>query len=150
MHNCDWKRVKAICTSPPMLRELVVIDERDYEDDYLDDEDNNESDGNDNANDENNDGNDWTDSNGCQVMIIGTTLESFSYSGELRNDYCLYDSSSLCMACIEVDGYRCNREEVPIEIVYRTRRLVRACSNVENLTISVDTVEVCVVCLPIK
>lgn len=136
IYNCNWKHVRAVCISCPLLRKLSVSDKGDYNNDDMDDED-------DNANNENGNGDQQIDSNGCQVVIIGTSLESFSYEGELRNDYCFYDSSSLKDACILVDGTREERDDVPMEVVYRTHKLLRVLSNIKNLTISVDTLEVC-------
>ncbi|KAK9267518.1 hypothetical protein L1049_009946 [Liquidambar formosana] len=71
-------------------------------------------------------------------MIFGTSLKFLSYSGELINDFCLHNSSSLVEACI----YLLGRDNRPREVAYRVNKLLRGISNVNDLILSSKAVEV--------
>ena len=123
--------MKAVLIFFPMLRKLFISDE------YLFIEKNDE---NEDKDDLNADADDQNDSNGCQVVIFGTSLQSFSFSGELINEYCLYNSSSIVDASIKV----CKRDEEDCYLdAHRVFKILSGLKNVEKLTLFVDTVEVC-------
>ncbi len=129
--DCIWKNVKAVLIFFPMLRKLFISDE------YLFIEKNDE---NEDKDDLNADADDQNDSNGCQVVIFGTSLQSFSFSGELINEYCLYNSSSIVDASIKV--YKRDEEDCYLD-AHRVFKILSGLKNVEKLTLFVDTVEVC-------
>ncbi|KAL9355705.1 hypothetical protein Peur_053675 [Populus x canadensis] len=71
LDECTWKDEKFVFISSPMLKFLSICDLT------------------------------WDDGspNDCQVVTCGTNLKFFSYSGELKTDFCLYSSSQVngCM-----------------------------------------------------
>ncbi|XP_038688637.1 putative FBD-associated F-box protein At1g55030 [Tripterygium wilfordii] len=50
------------------------------------------------------DDHDWDESDGCRVMIFGTSLKYFEYSGEPSNDYCLCELSSMEKVEVKIDN----------------------------------------------
>ncbi|KAI5590536.1 hypothetical protein BDE02_04G015500 [Populus trichocarpa] len=73
LDECTWKDEKFVFISSPMLKFLSICDLT------------------------------WDDGspNDCQVVTCGTNLKFFSYSGELKTDFCLY-SSSLVNGCMDL------------------------------------------------
>uniref|UniRef100_A0A5B6Z188 F-box domain-containing protein n=1 Tax=Davidia involucrata TaxID=16924 RepID=A0A5B6Z188_DAVIN len=106
--GCDWGNLKAVTISAPRLCSLMISE--------MDDE---------------------NSSNRCHVMIFGTSLKFFSYSGAFMNDFCLYSSSSLVDACI----YIYTEAEEPREVAYHVNKLIRELSGVKKLTLSSVAVE---------
>ncbi|GMY36938.1 F-box/LRR-repeat protein At3g58900-like [Fagus crenata] len=128
--DCIWKNVKAVCISSPKLQELFISDRYLFEEKYGE---------NDDKDDLNADADDQKDFDGCKVVIFGTSLESFSFNGELINDYCLYNSSSIVKASLEVF----EREELDNhQDAHRVFKLLRGLASVENLKLSSGIVEV--------
>ena len=129
--DCIWKNVKDVCISSPMLQELFISDRYLFEEKYGE---------NDDKDDLNADVDDQKDFNGCKVVIFGTSLESFSFNGELINDYCLYNSSSIVKASLEVF------ERVELDNhqdAHRVFKLLSGLTSVENLKLSSGIVDVC-------
>lgn len=129
--NCEWENVKAVCISAPMLRELKITDDTGAKDD--------------DANNEN-DVTDENDSHGCQFVIFGPRLQSFSFCGELRHDYCLFNSSSLVDASFELKSTQRQGEIAPQwtrDDAFCAFKLLRGLSDVKSLKLSLDVFEVC-------
>ncbi|XP_050288654.1 F-box protein At4g22280-like [Quercus robur] len=127
--DCIWKYVKAVCISSPMLRRLFISDRYLFNKKYGE---------NDDKDDLNADA-DENDSNGCLVVILGTSLEWFAFDGELINDYCFYNSSSIVDASIEAF----ERNEVDCyQDAHRVFKLLSGLSSVEKLAIYDGTVQV--------
>ncbi|CAL0332096.1 unnamed protein product [Lupinus luteus] len=77
--NCNWENVReVIIISCPLLQKLVIEEWGDHDEDEDEDED-----------DENDD-----PARGCRIVINGSNITTFSYGGELRNDYSLSHSTS--------------------------------------------------------
>ena len=67
-------------------------------------------------------------------------MKSFSFDGELINDYCFYNSSSIVDASIEAF----ERNEVDCyQDAHRVFKLLSGLSSVEKLAIYDGTVQVC-------
>ena len=67
-------------------------------------------------------------------------MKSFSFDGELINDYCFYNSSSIVEVSIQVF----ERNEVDCyQDAHRVYKLLSGLSSLEKLTVSNGTVEVC-------
>ena len=129
--DCIWKNVKTVCISSPMLQRLFISDRYLFTEKYGE---------NDDKDDLNADADDQNDFNGCQVVIFGTSLKSFSFDGELINDYCFYNSSSIVDVSIQVF----ERNEVDCYLdAHRVYKLLSGLSSLEKLTVSNGTVEVC-------
>ena len=110
LYNCIWVNLTAVSISSPKLHCLVIIDDEQ------------------NSNDE----------DGCQVMIFGPGLKTFTYCGPLCNDYCLYNSCSLERVVINCDPGKTARQ-----VAYRMYRLLSGLSTVKKLELSSGAVEVC-------
>ena len=108
--DCIWVNLTAVSISSPKLHCLVIIDDEQ------------------NSNDE----------DGCQVMIFGPGLKTFTYYGPLCNDYCLYNSCSLERVVINFDPRKTARQ-----VAYRMYRLLSGLSTVKKLELSSGAVEVC-------
>ncbi|XP_011037701.1 PREDICTED: uncharacterized protein LOC105134845 [Populus euphratica] len=86
----------------------------------------------------------WDDSspNDCQVVTCGTNLKFFSFSGELKTDFCIY-SSSLVNGCMDwrsvtvSEWYGKQREAA-----YHMRELLKGFYSVESLTVSPVALEI--------
>ena len=126
--DCIWKNVKAVCISSPMLQRFFITDKY-----LLDDE-------NDDKDDLNAEADDQNDFNGCQVVIFGTSLKSFSFDGQLINDYCFYNPSSIVDASIQ---FLKRDAEYNFLDAHRVFKLLSGLGNVEKLTLDVDALEVC-------
>ena len=126
--DCIWKNVKAVCISSPMLQRFFITDKY-----LLDDENDDKVDLNAEADDQN-------DFNGCQVVIFGTSLKSFSFDGQLINDYCFYNPSSIVDASIQF--FKRDAEYNFLD-AHRVFKLLSGLGNVEKLTLDVDALEVC-------
>nr|POE45283.1 fbd-associated f-box protein [Quercus suber] len=120
--DCIWKYVKAVCISSPMLRRLFISDRYLFTEKYGE---------NDDKDDLNADA-DENDSNGSQVVILGTSLKWFAFDGELINDCCFCNSSSVVDASIEAF----ERNEVDCyQDAHRVFKLLSGLSSVEKLVI---------------
>ncbi|XP_061983452.1 F-box/LRR-repeat protein At3g26922-like [Populus nigra] len=108
---CDWKNLKAITISAPKLRSLDICEMH---------------------------RNDLRGSDACHVMIFGTALTFFSFSGGFWDDYCLFKSSSLVEAYFDV--YECY--ERSREIAHRAYKHIVGLSTVKHLTLTPDVLEV--------
>ncbi|KAF1861268.1 hypothetical protein Lal_00013994 [Lupinus albus] len=108
--NCNWINVIEVIISCPLLQKLVI---EEWEDNDEDDENN--------------------DPGGCKIVINGTNITSFSYGGNLINDYSLsHSTSSVTDVCIMV-----YREGDNWETGYFVLKLLTALANtVEKLKIS--------------
>ncbi|KAH8512093.1 hypothetical protein H0E87_009337 [Populus deltoides] len=74
--------------------------------------------------------------NDCQVVTCGTNLKFFSYSGELKTDFCLY-SSSLVNGCMDLRSVTVSEwDGKQREAAYHVRKLLKGFSSVESLTVS--------------
>ncbi|KAI9385130.1 hypothetical protein POPTR_011G024200v4 [Populus trichocarpa] len=108
---CDWKNLKAITISAPKLRSLDICEMH---------------------------RNDLRGSDACHVMIFGTALTFFSFSGGFWDDYCLFKSSSLVEAYFHVYGcYERSRE-----IAHRAYKHIVGLSTVKHLTLTPDVLKV--------
>jgi hypothetical protein len=107
----DWKNLKAITISSPKLRSLDICEMH---------------------------RNDLRGSDACHVMIFGTALTFFSFSGGFWDDYCLFKSSSLVEAYFDV--YECY--ERSREIAHRAYKHIVGLSTVKHLTLTPDVLEV--------
>ncbi|XP_023898990.2 F-box/LRR-repeat protein At3g59200 isoform X2 [Quercus suber] len=110
LEGCNWVNLTAVSISSPKLHCLVIIDDEQ------------------NSNDE----------DGCQVMIFGPGLKTFTYHGPLCNDYCLYNSCSLERVVIDV----CDPGKTARQVAYRMYRLLSGLSTVKKLQLSSGAVEV--------
>ncbi|KAK7858059.1 f-box protein [Quercus suber] len=121
--DCIWKYVKAVCISSPMLRRLFISDRYLFTEKYGE---------NDDKDDLNADA-DENDSNGSQVVILGTSLKWFAFDGELINDCCFCNSSSVVDASIEAF----ERNEVDCyQDAHRVFKLLSGLSSVEKLVLN--------------
>ena len=129
--DCIWKYVKAVCISSPMLRRLFISDRYLFTEKY---------DENDDKDDLNAEADDQNDFNGCQVVIFGSSLKSFSFDGQLINDYCFYNPSSIVDASIQL-----NKRDAEYDFLdaHRVFKLLSGLGNVEKLTLDVDALKVC-------
>ncbi|XP_075664534.1 F-box protein At4g22280-like [Castanea sativa] len=125
--DCIWKNVKAVCFSSPMLQRFFITDKY-----LLDDE-------NDDKDDLNAEADNQNDFNGCQVVIFGTSLKSFSFDGQLINDYCFYNPSSIVDASIQ---FFKRDAEYDFLDAHRVFKLLSGLGNVEKLTLNVHALEV--------
>ncbi|XP_022717836.1 F-box/LRR-repeat protein At4g14103-like [Durio zibethinus] len=125
---CEWSSVKAVHVSAPVLEHLEIYEVAADLDTEPD----------------------------CQFMIAGPRLKFFHYTGELKNDYCIFDSPLLVDAHVDVDlrlfhmntgGQR--------QAAYRAHKLLRGLANVKDLHVSPRTLNVLLVaeelvaCLPL-
>lgn len=114
LDECTWKDDKFVFISSPMLKFLSIRDlTRD-------------------------DGS----PNDCQVVTSRTNLKFFSYSGELKTDFCLY-SSSLVNGCMDLRSVTVAEwDGKQREAAYHVRKLLKGFSSVESLTVSPVALEV--------
>ncbi|XP_019420595.1 PREDICTED: F-box/LRR-repeat protein At3g26922-like, partial [Lupinus angustifolius] len=128
--NCNWMNVREVIISCPLLQKVVIEEWGDHDDDDDDDDEDEDEDEDDEniENDENNDPN-----GGCKIVINGTNITSFSYGGELINEYSLsHSTSSVTDVCITV--YRHGNKW---EAGYFVLKLLIALANImEKLQIS--------------
>ncbi|XP_016174026.2 uncharacterized protein LOC107616587 [Arachis ipaensis] len=120
--HCNLKNVKAFFISSPLLQKIKIVDKEDEEDDGL------------------------NFSN--KVVIFGTNLMSFNYSGDFPNEYSLCDSASVINASIMVQvppSPNCWDDDCMIysrlfHLGHFVFKLLRELPNLEWLTISDDFV----------
>ncbi|KAK7269993.1 hypothetical protein RIF29_22838 [Crotalaria pallida] len=110
LYYCNWMNVDSVCICPPMLQKVTIIEGR----------------GKDKPNEA------TRVSNYCNVMIDGNSLKSFSYRGDLRNDYFLYSSTSVMIASIDIHAPKSWNKNVALFVF----KLLHALSNAENLSIT--------------
>ncbi|XP_038690397.1 F-box/LRR-repeat protein At3g26922-like isoform X1 [Tripterygium wilfordii] len=113
LSKCNWVNVNVVSICAPKLWSLKISDMEI-------------------------DNHQWNESDGCDIVIFGTSLKFFKYSGEFLNDYFLYDSSSIDEVRIEMDNAR-ERSRVA---AYRLYNLLRGISDVKKLVLSADAIEV--------
>ncbi|KAF5729026.1 F-box/LRR-repeat protein [Tripterygium wilfordii] len=113
LHECNWVNVKIVSIYAPRLLKLS-ISEMEI------------------------DNHTWNESNGCQIMIFGNCLKYFYYIGELFNEYCFYNESSLDDVWIQM-YYTDQRSRV---VAYRLFKLLSGLRDFKELAISKDAVEV--------
>ncbi|KDP20780.1 hypothetical protein JCGZ_21251 [Jatropha curcas] len=83
------------------------------------------------------------DKNNCQVVITGANLRTFDYGGDLKNEYHLYDLSSLVDSSIVVGKISDIVEDDRLrEVADHTNKLLGGLSNVRDLYLSHETVKV--------
>ncbi|KAL1342712.1 hypothetical protein HN51_029230 [Arachis hypogaea] len=119
---CNLKNVKAFFISSPLLQTIDIVDKEDEEDDGL--------------------------NVSKKVVIFGTNLTSFNYSGDFPNEYSLCDSASVINASIMVQvppSPNCWDDECMIysrllDLGRFVFKLLRELPNLEWLTISDDFV----------
>ncbi|KAK4588249.1 hypothetical protein RGQ29_019298, partial [Quercus rubra] len=78
-----------------------------------------------------------SDSDGCQVTILGVSLESFYYTGEFFNEYSLHKSALLVEAIINVCGSRTR----PRLVANRMYNLLIGFSNAKEIMLTSFAVE---------
>ncbi|KAK7308169.1 hypothetical protein VNO77_41766 [Canavalia gladiata] len=115
--DCNWTNVRAVCIACPLLRKLII---REWKDD--DDDDSVKSD------DENEAAGQNVPTH-CQIVITGSNLKTFSYDGDLINDYFLYRTTSVTDATVEV-----HPADSSLHAGYFVFKLLKALSNVEKLS----------------
>ena len=120
LDKCNWKNLKVLSICAPKLSHLIIR-ERPLQRKC-----------------------DWDD---CQVMIFGLGLKNFDYSGQLYNDYFLYNSCSLEGAKIYVycfnESSNEGSDERSRQVAYRMYKLFIGLSTVQKLKLSFTAVEVC-------
>ncbi|MED6192940.1 hypothetical protein PIB30_014510 [Stylosanthes scabra] len=81
--DCNWMNVESVYISCPLLQNLTISDwiHQDYNDDEEEEEE-----------------------SGCQIMIIASNLKTFSYNGDMVNDYFVYCKSPVVKACITIEA----------------------------------------------
>ncbi|GMY36933.1 F-box/FBD/LRR-repeat protein At5g56420-like isoform X1 [Fagus crenata] len=119
LDKCNWKNLKVLSICAPKLSHLIIRErplQRKCE---------------------------WDD---CQVMIFGLGLKNFDYSGQLYNDYFLYNSCSLEGAKIYVycfnESSNEGSDERSRQVAYRMYKLFIGLSTVQKLKLSFTAVEV--------
>nr|XP_023898994.1 F-box/FBD/LRR-repeat protein At5g56420-like [Quercus suber] len=78
LDDCHWMDLKVVSICAPKLSSLMIQDPYKKR---------------------------WSDSDGCQVKILGVSLESFYYTGEFFNEYSLHKSALLVEAYINALRY---------------------------------------------
>ena len=120
LYMCNWKNLKVVSICAPKLLHLTIIERCVQRE------------------------GDWDD---CQVMIFGLGLKNFDYSGQLYNDYFLYNSCSLEGAKIYVycfnESSNEGSDERSRQVAYRMYKLFIGLSTVQKLKLSFTAVEVC-------
>ncbi|XP_038688809.1 putative FBD-associated F-box protein At5g56700 [Tripterygium wilfordii] len=111
-YKCKWTNLCSVVICAPKLWSLEVIGDK---------------------------GANFEASDGCELMIFAPSLHYFDYDGEFLNDYCIYDSPTLNEAKIHS---RKAWNERPRTVFYRLYKLLKGISNVKQLSLSSDTVEV--------
>ena len=126
--------VKAVTISSPLLQK-IFIRELNYNDDDDDDDDN--------QSDEGDDMGGQNVLNCHEVAVFGSNLKSFYYDGVHRNDYFLYNSTSVTNASIEIKSPYNWSESLDEHIAwhgnagYFVFTLLKELPSVESLSISV-------------
>ncbi|XP_030930816.1 F-box/LRR-repeat protein At4g14103-like [Quercus lobata] len=110
LEYCIWVNLTAVSISSPKLHRLRIIDDEQNSD----------------------------DEDGCQVMIFGPGLKTFTYCGPICNDYCLYNSCSLERVVINA----CDPGKTARQVAYRMYRLLSGLSTIKKLKLSSGAVEV--------
>ncbi|RDX60578.1 F-box protein, partial [Mucuna pruriens] len=116
--DCNWMNVRAVSILNPSLQTLIIREWRD------DDDDENDAVG-------------QNVQTYCQIAITGCNLKTFSYDGDLINDYILYSTASVTDGAVEVHPPPNNT----LNAGKFALKLLKALSNVEKLSISDFTVE---------
>ncbi|KAF5729027.1 F-box/LRR-repeat protein [Tripterygium wilfordii] len=111
--KCSWVKVKRVIIHCPRLYSLTIT-EKEIDDDL------------------------YNLSDSCKVMIFGTCLKRFKYSGAFSNEYCLYDSSSLDKVQIQMD----HRGQGSKIAAYCLFELLRGVFNVKELVLSNKAIQV--------
>ncbi|XP_057429637.1 F-box/LRR-repeat protein At3g26922-like [Lotus japonicus] len=111
--DCDWTNVTQICIIFPLLQKLII---REWNDD-VDVED---------------DANDVDAPNKCNIFILGANLKTFSYDGDLINNYFLFNTTLVNDATVEVHTWNAG---------YFVCKFLIFVSNVEKLSLIDSAIE---------
>jgi hypothetical protein len=113
LEKCRWGYRKVLSITSPRLHSLTIIEA------------------------------DMHNPSDCQFMIFGAALKYFVYSGELFDEYCLYDSFSLESADFDVACYgEWASDERARQVAYRVFKLLIAIPNVKDLRLYGNAYEV--------
>jgi len=140
--DCNWKKVGTIIITCPLLQKLFIRDWKDHDDE--DDHHNNEEGvGEELAEELNNDVNDIAavevlNHHHGDIRIIANELVSFTYDGDLMNDYSLFYTFSISNATIKLHEQHNNMLHAT-NFIYK---LLIALSGVTKLSISDFALEV--------
>ncbi|MED6183764.1 hypothetical protein PIB30_040748 [Stylosanthes scabra] len=119
--DCNWMNVGSACICCPMLKNLTII-EWIHED----------------AGDDNDDEEEEEDSGPqCQIVIVGTNLKTFSYEGDMANDYFFYCTSSVVKARLNIKAWGGSSWHTGFFVF----KMLRAFPNVEKLSISDSAIQ---------
>ena len=117
LSECRWENVKAVLISAPMLEDVHIFEARSYNYRYKP---------------------------SCQFMISGMNMQSFYYSGQLRNDLCIIDAPSLDKATFEVRGVQDIENSGRMKLVADCGlKLFMGLANVKSLKVSPASLMVC-------
>ncbi|XP_027362530.1 F-box/LRR-repeat protein At3g26922-like [Abrus precatorius] len=114
--DCSWLKVKAVCIACPSLKTLIIREWKDDADDSV-------------KLDQENDAGGRSVPTHCQIVITGSNLKTFSYDGDLLNDYFLFCTSWVTDATVEVYP-----SDSRLDSPYFVFKLLKALSNVEKLS----------------
>lgn len=131
--DCNWMNVRAVCIDCPLLRKLIIREWKDDDEDSdsdIDEEENVENIPN-------------VEEEAVmyysQIVIIGTNnLKTFSYDGDLLNDYFLCCAHSIIDAAVEVH----QPDYYGVEVGFFVFKLLSALRNVQKLSITDFAAEV--------
>ena len=112
LDDCRWMNLKVVSICAPKLSSLMIQDPYKKR---------------------------WSDSDNCQVTILGVSLESFYYTGEFFNEYSLHKLALLVEAYINVCGSRTR----PRLVANRMYTLLIGFSNAKEIMLTSFPVEVC-------
>ncbi|XP_061354565.1 F-box/LRR-repeat protein At3g26922-like [Gastrolobium bilobum] len=118
--DCNWMNVRNVCIACPLLQRVII---REWKDDYKDDD--NHSD------------NGQGVPNFCRIVIMGTNLKTFSYDGDLLNDYFLHSATSVVNAIVQVHPADNNNLVAGVFVF----KLLKAVPNVQKLSLNDSAAE---------
>uniref|UniRef100_A0A7N2KQ99 FBD domain-containing protein n=1 Tax=Quercus lobata TaxID=97700 RepID=A0A7N2KQ99_QUELO len=110
LDDCRWMNLKVVSICAPKLSSLMIQDPYKKR---------------------------WSDSDNCQVTILGVSLESFYYTGEFFNEYSLHKLALLVEAYINVCGSRTR----PRLVANRMYTLLIGFSNAKEIMLTSFAVE---------
>jgi len=115
--DCKWTNIETVQIACPSLQILTIREWEDDENDLIDD----------------------NDPTSCRIVITSSNLKTFSYDGDLLNDYVLdCNTSSITNGAVEVHPPPSDGTDAGLFVL----RILKALSNVERLSISDFATEV--------
>ncbi|XP_027915280.1 F-box/LRR-repeat protein At3g26922-like [Vigna unguiculata] len=109
--DCKWTNIETVQIACPSLQILTIREWEDDENDLIDD----------------------NDPTSCRIVITSSNLKTFSYDGDLLNDYVLdCNTSSITNGAVEVHPPPSDGTDAGLFVL----RILKALSNVERLSIS--------------